>query len=249
MSCMLFFSGSSCVHGLDPRARFLATLVLAMIIAVGEHLMTLVWALALAALLVVLSRLAVRPVFRRLVHLNAFMLFLWLVLPWSVPGDPVFVLSGIPCTAEGIHLAMNVTLKGNAIVLLFTALVATIDPAHLGYTLKHLALPDKLVHLFILVIRYADVIHDEYGRIRNAMRTRAFKASFCGHTLKTFGYLVGLLLIRSIERAERVLAAMKCRGFDGRFRILTNMTLKTPDLIFVTIALCHACAWIWIELL
>ncbi|OGV68417.1 MAG: cobalt ECF transporter T component CbiQ [Lentisphaerae bacterium RIFOXYA12_FULL_48_11] len=247
MSCVLFSSGSSHIHRLDPRVRFVVTLILAFIIAVADNLMTLVWALALAALFVVFARLAVYPVIRRLSHLNAFMFFLWLVLPWSVQGDTALVLAGIPCTAEGLRLAMTITLKGNAIVLLFTALVATIDPAHLGYTLKHLALPDKLVHLFLLVIRYTDVIHEEYERIRNAMKARAFKASFCGHTLMTFGYLVGLLLIRSIDRSERVLGAMKCRGFDGRFRILKNLTLKIPDLLFVTVALCHACVWIWME--
>ncbi|MDI6774568.1 MAG: cobalt ECF transporter T component CbiQ [Verrucomicrobiota bacterium] len=249
MSCIAFYAGHSPAHRLDPRARLLTALTLAVAIALGERLVTLTWALTLASLLAVVARLGVRPLARRLVHLNAFMVFLWFVLPWSVPGQPAFALAGIPLSAEGLHLAFAITLKGNAIVLLFTALVATIDPPHLGCALKHLAVPDRLVHLFLFVVRYTDVIHDEYRRLCNAMKARAFRLCFSRHTLQTFGYLVGLLLVRSIERSERVLAAMKCRGFDGRFHVLSRFTLRCSDVVFIIVALCHVCAWTWMELL
>jgi cobalt/nickel transport system permease protein len=37
---------------------------------------------------------------------------------------------------------------------------------------------------------------------------------------RTVGQVAGTLLVRSHERAERVAHAMRCRGFDGRFRSL-----------------------------
>lgn len=247
MSCTTFFASNSPVHRLDPRVRLLTALTIGCIVAISKCFTVLWWALSLAALLAVCARLGVRPLVRRLIHLNAFMLFLWLVLPWSIPGRPAYTLAGISLTEEGLRLAFAITLKGNTIVLFFTALVATIDPSRLGYALKHLALPDKLVHLFLLVIRYADTIHDEYGRLRNAMKARAFRACFSRHTLRTFGYLVGQLLIRSMERSERVLSAMKCRGFDGRFHVLSGFSLRSWDIVFVFMALCHAGVWTWME--
>ena len=248
MSCIAFFAGDSPVHRLDPRVRLLCALALAIAVAMSERVVTLAWALALAVSLAAAARLGMRPLARRLVHLNVFVLFLWFVLPWSVPGHSRGTIGGLAVTEEGIRLALAITAKGNAIVLLFTALVATIDPAHLGSTLKRLALPDKLVYLFMLVIRYADLIHDEYGRLRNAMKARAFHARFSRHTLQTFGYLVGLLLVRSMERSERVLAAMKCRGFDGRFHALTGFAVRAADVAFAGVALCHMGAWIWLEM-
>jgi cobalt/nickel transport system permease protein len=248
MSCLAFFAGRSPVHRLDPRVRLLSALGLAVAIALSERLVTLGWALGLTTLLAAAARLGLWTLTRRLLHLNAFMLFLWMVLPWSVPGHFARTVWGLSITEEGIRLALEITVKGNAIVLLFTALVATIDPPRLGCALKRLALPDKLVHLFMLVIRYADVIHDEYGRLRHALKARAFQPRFSSHTLRAFGYLVGLLLVRSMERAERVLAAMKCRGFDGHFHALTGFGLRPSDLVFTGMALCHVGAWAWLEL-
>ncbi|MBN1257277.1 MAG: cobalt ECF transporter T component CbiQ, partial [Planctomycetes bacterium] len=53
-----------------------------------------------------------------------------------------------------------------------------------------------------------------------------------------YGYLVGILLVRSIARSERILAAMKCRGFNGKFYILTPFKCRQADLAFSVLALC-----------
>lgn len=61
------------------------------------------------------------------------------------------------------------------------------------------------------------------------MRARGFQPGFDRHTLRTFGYLVGMLLVRASERAERVLKAMRCRGFTGEFPILVRSRLGPAD--------------------
>ena len=247
MSCMGFFAGHSPIHRLDPRVRLLAATALAIVIALSTRFDVMGWALVCAALCAALARLDAYRLVLRILHLNGFMLFIWLVVPWSVPGETVRTAGGLALSEEGIRLALAITLKGNGIVLLFTALVATIDPLRLPCALKSLRIPDKLVHLFALTVRYTDLIHDEYIRLRLAMRTRAFQARFSAHTLRTFGYLTGLLMVRGMERAERVLAAMKCRGFDGRFHALDGYALRGADVLFAAAALAHAGAWIWME--
>lgn len=247
MSCLAFFAGHSPIHRLDPRIRLSGALVLAVAVALSDRFDTLFWALGMAALLAAAARLDARPLARRLLHLNFFLLFLWIVLPLSAPGRTVGVLGGLSLTDAGLHLAARISLKGHAIVLLFTALAATIDPQQLAGALRGLALPDPLVHLFALSIRYTDRIHEEYARLRRAMKARAFRPRFSRHTLRTFGYLVGLLLVRGMERSERVLAAMKCRGFDGRYRAPERRPLRAADLAFAAAALAHAAVWLWRE--
>ena len=51
------------------------------------------------------------------------------------------------------------------------------------------------------------------------------------HTYKTIAYLVGMLLVRSCDRAERVHNAMLCRGFRGRLYSLSGFSLRTVDVI------------------
>lgn len=52
------------------------------------------------------------------------------------------------------------------------------------------------------------------------------------HTYRSLGHLVGMLLVRSFDRAERIAAAMKCRGFQGRFYLLDHFTFGRRDALF-----------------
>ncbi len=248
MSCLGFLGGVSPVHRLDPRVRVAAAALLSVPVALCDGPSAPAIALLAGLGLAAAARLPEAALLRRLGRLNIFVLFLWFVLPWSTPGTPAGAVAGLALTEEGLALALVISLKANAIVLLFTALIATVPPAELGYALWHLGLPDKLVHLFLFAIRYTDVIHGEYERLRGAMRARAFRPKFNLHTLRTFGYLVGLLLVRSLDRAERVLAAMKCRGFDGRFRALATFAMRPADWAFLGAALCAAGGWTWMAL-
>ena len=48
-----------------------------------------------------------------------------------------------------------------------------------------------------------------------------------------FGYLIGMMLVRSLERSERILAAMKCRGFTGRIPLLERMAIGRAGIAFL----------------
>jgi len=86
------------------------------------------------------------------------------------------------------------------------------------------------------MVRYIEVIHQEYHRLRDAIRLRGFRAGFNRRTFKTFGYIVGLLLVQSIDRSERISDAMKCRGFRGRFYVLAPFKLTLGDGVFTILA-------------
>jgi cobalt/nickel transport system permease protein len=77
------------------------------------------------------------------------------------------------------------------------------------------------VHLFLFTVRYIAVLGREYQRLRTAMKARGFRMRCDLHTWRSIGYLFGMLLVRSLERSERILAAMRCRGFQGDFHPLT----------------------------
>jgi cobalt/nickel transport system permease protein len=52
------------------------------------------------------------------------------------------------------------------------------------------------------------------------------------HTYRTLGYLVAMLLARSLDRSERIAAAMKCRGFSGKFYVVDHFSAKQIDAVF-----------------
>ena len=77
----------------------------------------------------------------------------------------------------------------------------------------------------------------EYSRLIKAVKIRGFQAGNNLHTYRTYAYLVGMLLVKSYERAERVRAAMLCRGFRGIFYDLREFELKPSDLIIMFLML------------
>ena len=97
--------------------------------------------------------------------------------------------------------------------------------------------PDKIVHLFFFCFRYIHVIHEEYHRLVNTMKVRGFKPGTNMHTYRTYAYLVGMLLVMSFDRSQRILAAMKCRGFKGKFYILHDYGMKKADYVLGTVTI------------
>jgi cobalt/nickel transport system permease protein len=98
-------------------------------------------------------------------------------------------------------------------------------------------MPEKIVHLISFAYRYIHVINAEYGRLMNAMKIRGFYPRNNLHTYRTYAHLVGMLLVKSYERASRVQAAMLCRGFKGNFYDLSEFFMKTSDRLALVLLL------------
>jgi cobalt/nickel transport system permease protein len=224
-----FAQGSSLLHGLDARAKFVAACVYSLVVAVAGDFLVLVLAVLFSLALLGAARLDAARLLRRLVVVNAFIAFLWLFVPWSVPGTIVAAVGPIEITREGVLLALRLTLRCNAIVWACIALLGTSRIVDLAHGLRALRVPEKLVVLFFCV-RYIQVVHDEYRRLVDAMRLRGFTPRTNLHTYRTYANLVGTLLVRSHDRAARIYEAMLCRGFRGRFRSLGQGRIRARDI-------------------
>jgi len=227
-----FAEGNTLLHRLDPRVKILAALPFAVLVALMHDHGGPARGLLLAVLLVALARLNLKKVLNRLAVVNVFVLMLWAFLPFSTPGDTFFTIGPLTATHEGLDLALALTLKTNAIVLATIALLGTSRAFSLAHALVHMKLPPKLVHLFFFFYRYISVLHEEYSKLRNAMRVRAFVPRTDAHTYKSFAFLVGMLIVRSFERSQRIYQAMLCRGFHGHFPVISHFHLRRTDVAF-----------------
>lgn len=158
----------------------------------------------------------------RLLVINFFILFLWLFLPFSRPGEPAFSIGSFTATLEGIIYSAIITLKSNGIILAMTALISTMQVQTLGAGMQSLKLPDKLSRILLFSWRYVHVMLSEYTRMRRAATMRGFVPRTNLRTYRTYAWLMGMLLVRSLDRAHRVWQAMLCRGFTGTFHTLTT---------------------------
>jgi len=226
----------SLVDSFDPRARIVMAVIFALVVVFSKTLLVPLLGLIMAFAFACLASLHLKRTFRRVIAMDLFVVMMVVMLPFTVSGNEVFSLFGLAASKEGFVLAILIALKANAVVLTMLALVGTMSASTLGHALARLKVSEKLVHLLLFTVRYLDVISREYRRMRKAMRARAFVPKTNVHTLRSIGYLVGMLLVRSLERSERIYDAMKCRGYCGKLYLFDRMVWQRRDTALITFA-------------
>lgn len=217
---------------LDPRMRIVMACIFGVVTVALSSIPALVAALVVALSLLAASRLPWRSTLKRMVLMDGFIIFMLVLLPFTMAGDPVFTIWGFAASWQGLWKAIEIALTANAVILSLMVLVGTMEPVTLGHALHRLRCPEVLVHLLMFTIRYVEVLRQEYLRLRAAMKVRGFRPGTNWHTYRSLGYLVGMMLVRAIERSERILGAMKCRGFSGRMLLLSDDALTRRDIAF-----------------
>ncbi len=109
--------------------------------------------------------------------------------------------------------------QANVILMGITILLGNLDVFQFAKALQYLKLPSKLIYLLFFTIRYLEVLKQTFEKIQRAMRVRGFKLQTNLHTYQSIGNAIGMLLIKSLSKAQRIEQAMRCRGFQGHFPI------------------------------
>jgi cobalt/nickel transport system permease protein len=200
------------LQALDPRAKIVATV--AYVIVVVATPVGLWWWLAveglLLAIVVAISRVSPRLLIVRWLGFIALVGFLAAMVATGHPARP----------SLGFGAIWLAILAKNSLAFVAVLTLAATTPIHrLLDGLGRLGMPAVLVSTLHFMIRYLSVLGDELARMVQARRSRTFRRS----GLRDWGLLtglIGMLLIRSFERGERVHAAMLARGWDGTIRSL-----------------------------
>jgi cobalt/nickel transport system permease protein len=221
----------------DPRWKLAALTIALVATACLRTLNTAATAFVAAVILGALARLPLRGYWDRLKIILPVLILFVIFLPFVVPDSEPIFLGPIRLSSQGLQLALLFILKALAIFTLALVLTATSPLNATLQTAASLRVPGRLVHITMLTYRYLFLFADELGRLRLALRVRGYRNRPNLHCYRTIGNVTGTLLVRSSERAERVAQAMRCRGFDGRFRSLTEFRTRPLDVIgFVVIA-------------
>jgi cobalt/nickel transport system permease protein len=143
-----------------------------------------------------------------------------------------FTVGGIAVsfgTVSFISILYRTFLCVTAVLLL----VAVTPFAQLTDQLRRMHVPDVFVTLFEMIYRYIGVLLDEASAMYTAYMLRSTEHK--GLQMAHMGSFVGQLLIRSYDRAERVYAAMKCRGYGGTARRGARKKLQPADYAYLAL--------------
>ncbi len=222
-----FASGSTFLHRRDTRVKCIAALALSLVLALNSSLAAAIAGGLLGIILLALSQPAPLLILKRVALVNIFTLFLWITLPLTYHGESM----------SGIQIATLITLKCNAILFCFLALIATSTTADIGHALEKLGVPPKLTFLLLFSYRQVFIIQQEYNRLQRAASLRGFSPGNNLHSYRTYSHLFGMTLVRSWNRAERVHQAMLLRGFDGTLISLSQQNPGRADYVFLSVLL------------
>lgn len=96
-------------------------------------------------------------------------------------------------------------------------LIVTTGINKLSIGLRKLKVPKILVVQILMLYRYIVLMMEEGYRIKSAYELRTLDRKTM--TLKDWGQIMGQMLLKSIDRSEKIYGAMKLRGFNGEYYI------------------------------
>lgn len=221
----------------DTRWKLAALLVVMFALATLRSILPLAFAFLFALVLTFLAKLPPRWLLFRIGMAGIGLLPFVILIPFTWAGSDGIAVGPLTFHTDALPFALAILLKGLGLLLLGLLILATAPlPATLAAA-HHLWAPGILVQLAGLSYRYSFLLLEELNRIRIALRVRGFRNLMNRHSYRTAGNVVGTLLVRGFDRAERVSEAMRCRGFDGRFRTLQTFSTSLGDVLGFTIAI------------
>lgn len=132
----------------------------------------------------------------------------------------------------GVLSMMTLMLKAVISVLASYLLIVTTPIEKICYALQQAHTPQILVTEVLLIYRYITVLLSEVRRVTQAYHLRAPGQK--GIAFQAWGSLVGQILLRSMDRADRLYQSMCLRGFNGVFH-MEKSRVRGGDLCYLLI--------------
>lgn len=232
-------SGSSPIHRLDARVKFVLTLAFiltAAMLPVGVWpVYILLFSLALS--IVILSELGVGYVYKRSALALPFVLAA-LPLVFTLPGSPLWTTTvygwTLSVSQAGVERFASIAFKSWLSVQMAIVMAASTPFPDLLVAMRAIHIPRLLVAIFGLMWRYLFVFADETLRLIRARAARSGQAERAdlkaGGSLawraRVAGGMAGNLFMRAFDRSDHIYMAMLARGYDGEVRSMPMSAIQ-----------------------
>lgn len=134
---------------------------------------------------------------------------------------------------RGTVSMITLILKGFLTLLASYLLIVTTTIEKICYAMHKLHIPDIFIIEVMFIYRYITVLLKEVSRITDAYSLRAPKQK--GINYRTWGSLVGQLLLRSMDKANSIYESMCLRGYSGKFYCYYIIKYSIKDYLYLFI--------------
>lgn len=203
----------SLIHDRSPLAKLLVTVFyLVAVQSFGKYefsgLMTM---LLLPLLAYQLAKIEVSLCFYKLRFVLPFVLLMGLFQPF-LDGNPLFRIGKITVTGGSLSMA-TLILKGMLCLMASFLFAATTTVEELCRALEQLHVPRAISLCLMLCVRYVGTLLEQTTVMWESYSLRAPGQK--GLHPQVWGSFLGQLILRSVDKADALYAAMCLRGFQG----------------------------------
>ena len=112
-------------------------------------------------------------------------------------------------------------------------LIVTTGVNNLAIGLKKLKMPMILIMQILMLYRYIIFMMEEFYRVKSAYELRTLGEK--SMNIKDYAQIIGQMLLKTIDRSEKVYEAMQLRGFDGEIYIDNSKKTRSIDFLYLII--------------
>ncbi len=168
-------------------------------------------------LLIFIQKNTLKSIVKKMLFLNIFII--------------IMVLSAI--MHKEYNYALLIALRANAIIIFALLVFYNKSLFDIASGMQTLRLPDKLVSLFFFVGKFIIIIKQEFNITKNVMKIRNFKSKTNLFSYKVYANVIGMLIVKCFDRAEKLKNSMILRNFQGK--IYQNKKEKFSKIDFLII--------------
>jgi cobalt/nickel transport system permease protein len=215
----------SLLHSLDPRVKIITFFFLIFVILFtpsSSHFKFLVYSLGVV-FMIALSHIRIRDISRRFLLLFTLLLFL---------AASLFLFGKKPFTEE-IAILWNLFIKSWLIFFCLAVLNLTTEFHDIIKSFEQLKVPRLITSLFSFAYRYSTLFFEEAERTRKAVVSRSFGRGGRMDKIKVMKHVLPHIFFKSLERSERIYAAMLSRGYVGKIQTFSFYRLKRIDFLYL----------------
>ena len=121
-------------------------------------------------------------------------------------------------------------------LLVMNSFLLTLPPHSFGIALKDLPLPKAFKESLLLAGQYLEILLLEVNRMQRSAKLRGLGGT-AGWVRYTSAAMIGAFFLRSLDRSERVYAAMVARGYNGTLPVDSGLRTKERFILLASSAI------------
>lgn len=218
------------IHNLNPIIKILTTFIFLIItISFGKYeLSALLPLMFYPIILMSLGEIPFMDILKRTAIAMPLIIGVGIFNP-IFDTAPMVRLPWIDISAGWVSF-FSIIVKGFLTIISAQILVATTGITKISAALRTLKVPKIFITQLLFTYRYLNLFVEEIGRSTRAYSLRSYRSK--GISIHEWGSFLGGILLRTIDRAERIYVAMKARGFHGEYYIGNESKLKAQEVIY-----------------